>query len=340
MQHTRLGRLSLWTIGIAAAVFSAGLLQGQTATMANLAETLLAKLEGEQREDVRFEFDGGERRDWTYFPWGHHGVALKDMSPAARTATRAFVESALSEAGTETMDGILTLEEVLHRDAWIKLMRDPGRYYVALFGEPGEHPWGWRFEGHHLSINVTATARGVSGTPFFTGANPATVRDGPNRGLRVLGQEEDDARALFRSLNPSQRKAALIDEEAPSDILTGRDEKAEIECCEGIAAGELNAQQRQKLRQLMERIIDKLHPEIAATHWEGVENAGFDTLHFAWAGSDQAGEGHYYRIHGPTLLIEYDNTQNDANHAHLVLRDLRHDFGGDLLAEHYREEHR
>lgn len=338
MKHSRMA----WWVrlnGGVLALLLAGTLHAQPTDMATSAEALLTTLNDKQQEKVRFDFSAGERRDWTYLPWGHHGLPLKDMTPGARSATRTLAQSALSETGASTLDGVLQLERELHRQAWFKFFRDPGKYYLALFGKAGDEPWGWRFQGHHLSINVTATPAGVSGTPFFTGANPATVSEGPHRGLRVLGAEEDQARGLFRSLNPSQRETALIDKDAPSDILTKRDENVSLECCAGIAAAALTPQQREALRHITQLVIDKLHPDIAATHWQGVESTGFDRLHFAWAGSDKPGEGHYYRIHGPTLLIEYDNTQNDANHVHLVLRDLRHDFGGDLLGEHYRADH-
>ncbi len=301
---------------------------------------LLDSLAEEQAEQARFPLTAEERTEWTYVPWGHVGLALRDMSDDQHQATDAWVRSALSPSGIETYLGIIELENELWENTWFKWFRDPGKYYLAVFGAPGtDAPWSWRFGGHHLSINVTHGEGGPWATPFFTGANPAKVAEGKRAGLRVLGVEEDMARALFLSLDGGQQKTALIDEDAPRDIVTSWDTAVDLVCCEGIAAADLSDGQRQELQLLVERVTGKLNPALAAGLIARMEAAGLEKLHFAWAGSAEPGEGHYFRVHGPTLLIEYDNTQNDANHVHMVLREPGLDFGGDPLRAHISEAH-
>jgi hypothetical protein len=262
------------------------------------------------------------------------------MSDSQREATDAWVRGALSPSGVETYLGVIELERELWENTWFKWFRDPGKYYLAVFGNPGtEAPWSWRFAGHHLSINITHAEGGPWVTPFFTGANPATVLAGKRKGLRVLGIEEDMARALFLSLDSDQRRHALIDEDAPRDIFTAWDSEVELPCCEGLPAGDLTDGQRQELELLVKRVIDKLNPELAAGLKSRMHSAGFEELHFAWAGGAEPGQGHYFRVHGPTLLIEYDNTQHDANHVHMVLREPGLDFGGDPLRAHIWASH-
>ena len=301
---------------------------------------LLKNLEPEQISEARFPLVSEERTDWTYVPWGHVGLPLRAMTADQREATDAWVRGALSPSGVKTYLGVIELENELWENTWFKWFRDPGKYYLAVFGEPAsEAPWSWRFGGHHLSINVTHGEGGPWVTPFFTGANPANVESGKRKGLRVLGIEEDMARALLRSLDVDQRQQAVIDEDAPRDILTGWDSQVELECCEGLAAKDLTEGQRQELELLVATVVGKLNPKLVKGLVSRMESAGFGTLHFAWAGSDEPGEGHYFRVHGPTLLIEYDNTQNDANHAHMVLREPGLDFGGDPLRTHISQKH-
>jgi hypothetical protein len=304
------------------------------------AGDLLRSLTATQAGDARFRITAEERTDWTYLPWGHHGLSLNDMNEAQREHTRALVRSALSAAGIAAFEGVIELEHELRENTLFKWFRDPGRYYLAVFGDPGDPDpaWSWRFGGHHLSINVTHGPDGTSATPLFTGANPATVHDGARRGLRLLGLEEDMARALMLSLDGEQRSRALLDAEAPEDILTGRDAYPSLECCQGLPAAAMTPGQRQELRLLVERVVGRLHRELADGLMARVTAAGFDRLHFAWAGSTDSGEGHYFRVHGETLLIEYDNTQNEANHVHMVLREPGRDFGGDPLRRHLADK--
>jgi len=217
--------------------------------------------------------------------------------------------------------------------------RDPERYFFSIFGTPSTRgSWGWRVEGHHISLHFTVVnGRLVAGAPTFFGANPAEVRVGPKKGLRVLGAEEDAARALLESLDSSQRTMAMINGVAPNDIVTLAKVKVDPLSPVGIPASALNSNQRALLRKLVGVYTDFMADDIAADRLAKIEQAGWDKVAFAWAGPLQRGEKHYYRVQGPTFLIEYDNTQNDGNHIHSVWRDFNGDFGEDLLREHVRE---
>jgi hypothetical protein len=220
-------------------------------------------------------------------------------------------------------------------------VRDPELYYLTVFGTPGSQaPWAWRLEGHHLSLNFTvAGGASVSVTPSFLGSNPARVVTGPREGLRVLAAEEDLARELVRSLSEEQRKAAIYDAKAPDDIITGADRKARQLSPPGLAVGQMTPGQVELLKRLLEEYVHRYRPELAESDMKKIETAGMDKVSFAWAGATEPGKGHYYRLQGPSFVMEYDNTQNNANHVHTVWRDLQNDFGEDLLRKHYDESH-
>jgi hypothetical protein len=255
-----------------------------------------------------------------------------------------LLASALSAEGLLTARGVIKHENILRRietegGVGNASRRDPGLYYTVVFGKPSAAaPWGWRFEGHHLSLSVTQLPGQppVIG-PFFVGANPAKVLAGPNEGFRLLADEEDLGRELVRMLPEERRKIATIRDSAFSEILTGNDPKVSLERA-GLAAAAMNAGERAQLKRLLGVYLDRMNAETAAEARARLESAGFEALHFAWAGSLEPGEAHYYRIHGPTLLIEYDDTQGNANHIHTVYRDLDRDFGGDALRAHYKED--
>lgn len=314
----------------------------ETADMASVAgaltdaaRALRAALGDAGTRALVLPWDSDARRRWHYTPRRRPGVALGDMDRDQAAATRALLAVALSQSGRDKVENILTLEGILGRVEGNPGFRDPGRYHVMLFGAPSpDAPWSWRFEGHHLSINVTQVGDAVASTPAFFGANPARVRSGPHAGMRVLAAEEDAARALFATLTEAQWERARIAERAPDDLVTGNDSRARLQRFEGLPASELTGEQRARLWDLIEVYTGNLHPALARAHRERIELAGAGKLHIAWAGSREPGRAHYYRVHGPTHLIEYDN--RGGNHIHTVFRDLEGDFGEDLLAEHLR----
>ena len=311
----------------------------QPSGMEEAAQAFLDLLDDETRALAHRPFDDDERFNWHFVPRQRNGLPLKAMNETQRKAAHALLQNALSEQGYRKATNVITLEGILGVLENNPTRRDPEKYYVTIFGTPSaEAPWGWRFEGHHLSLNFSSvTNELVATTPAFFGANPATVPSGERKGWRVLATEEDRARTLLGLLDDAQRARALIATTAPRDIITGADRHARMERFEGLPASAMTPAQRDTLLRLAEAYTHNMPPDAAAAAWHRIEEAGIDKLHFAWAGSTRRGEGHYYRIHGPTLLLEYDNTQNNANHIHTVWRGFDNDFGEDLLRKHYEE---
>ncbi len=307
--------------------------------MSEAASSFLAGLTDAQRARGLFPLPDAERENWHFVPRSRKGIPLKEMSDPQRQRAHALLAAGLSQRGHVTASAIIELEKVLrvlegdHRDA--------GLYFFTIFGEPAPAgTWGWRVEGHHLSINFTIVeGRHVAATPSFFGANPAHVRSGERSGQRVLAEEEDLARQLVLSLDDAQRKLAVISERAPRDIVTGADRQAKLGKPEGLPVSQMNGTQKEALLELLKLYVYRHRELVAAKDMEKIVAAGLDRVHFAWAGGLAKGEGHYYRIHGPTFVVEYDNTQNRANHIHTVWRDFEGDFGRDVLREHYERDH-
>ena len=306
--------------------------------MSTAALKFLDSLNDEQEAAARFPFDGEDRFDWHFIPRERKGVPLKAMTASQRSAALDLVRTGLSEDGFTKAETIRQLEQILFelegRD-----IRDPDLYFFMIFGEPGDDTtWGWRYEGHHISQNWTiVNGTAVAASPQFFGSNPAEVRDGPRQGHRVLGSEEDEARSLLGSLNASQRAVAVIADEAPRDILTRAQRAVTMLEDFGVAHRDLDASQQEALWAIIEEYATAQPAPIADERLSAVRDAGLDNIKFAWMGGAARGEPHYYRIQGPTFLIEYDNTQGNANHIHSVWRDFKGDFGRDLLAAHYRQ---
>lgn len=307
--------------------------------MLEATRSYLGTLTSDQREAGSWAFDAEQRHDWHFVPRERYGVRLKDMTLEQREAAHRLLASVLSPEGYRKATGVLQLEAILGAIEGRPDRRDPEDYWVNVFGTPSaDGPWAWRFEGHHISLNFTAAGDELpSVTPRFIGSNPHVVRDGPFAGWRLLAGEEDMARELVASLTASQRDRALILKEAPRDILTGNARRVELDRFEGIPASALDEDQRAVLRRLVRLYVDNADEAVAEHEMRRIDAGGFDQIHFAWAGGMEPGEGHYYRIHGPTLFIEYDNVQGGANHVHSVIRDPENDFGDDLLRRHYEE---
>ncbi len=257
------------------------------------------------------------------------------MTVEQREKTFDLLQSALSEQGLDKVQGIMSLESVL-REIEQAEYRNPELYYLTIFGKPSkESPWGWRYEGHHLSLNFTSVKNEISVTPAFMGTNPGRVLSGPEEGKQVLKAEEEKARSFIESLNDNQKEMAVISETVPADIFTGNDRKVGNIDMEGIKYGQLSEEQQKAFLELLQVYLGNMKKEIADKQQTQILEAGLENLHFAWIGGTKFREPHYYRIHGPTILIEYDNIQNGANHVHAVWRDLLNDFGEDMLRRHY-----
>lgn len=329
------------------ALASSSPVESQTsAAMASAARTWLASLGPDLAKKATFPFDGAERYNWNFLPGEYPGVMLAQMSPAQRSAAHELLRSALSSQGYLKTTSIFALENVL-REISEKAgrpapHRDPLLYSFAVFGEPDMNkPWGWRMQGHHVSLQFTSVDGDVvCHTPMFYGAHPATVPEGPFAGLRVLGFEEDLGRALVKSLSDVQRKQATLEGKIPDDIVLGPGRAAgELKHPAGLRAAEMTTAQKTLLISLVDQYITNLRPDLAGAERARILEWRVDDITFAWAGGLEPGMPHYYRLHSPLFIVEYDNTQDGANHPHTVWRDPARDFGGDPLAEHLKKDH-
>src|SRR5262245_25124840 len=350
-------RLSL-ALGLLAALAGGSVFSAERAssTMASAATKFLASLTADERQRAAFPFADDERLRWHFIPtetFARKGLMVRDMSEPQRALAHDLLKAGLSQRGYLTASSIMELETVLSdleraqraqraaasgRPAGTGLERDPSKYFFSVFGTPSTRDtWGWRVEGHHVSLHFTVVKGTlVAAAPAFFGSNPAEVREGPKKGLRILGSEEDAARALLTSLDGAQRTRATLDVTAPNDIVTMANVDISPLAPAGITADALTDAQRALLMKLIDVYTGYMAEDIAADRLAKLKRAGIEKIGFAWAGEAERGKKHYYRIQGPTFLVEYDNTQNDGNHIHSVWRDFDGDFGRDLLREHLK----
>ena len=332
-----------------------------SATMLSAATKFAASLTPDQRQKASFGFDADERMHWPFIPTGpppmfpRNGLTIKEMTEPQRKLAHDLLKASLSQRGYLTASSIMDLETVLGaleaaqraaapppaagappRNA--PIVRDSERYFFSIFGTPSaKDTWGWRVEGHHVSLHFTiVNGAMVATSPTFFGSNPAEVREGPKKGLRILGAEEDTARDLLMSLDTSQREKATVDKTAPGDMLTMANVDIKPLSPSGLLAEAMTAGQREQLMKLLDVYIGFMPADVAAERLARVKKTGVEKIGFVWAGPIERGQKHYYRVQGPTFLIEYDNTQNDGNHIHSVWRDFNGDFGRDLLREHLK----
>ena len=324
--------------------------------MVEAASALLATVAGgpggtesllgfDKGKNLALELADEARHDWAYWPTERVGVPLDLMTGEQRRLTHQLLTSLLSARGYLKVVQIMQLEQILGMLDTAGLPRGVGHYEVVLFGKPSlTDPWSWRFEGHHVSLNVVVAPAGVTVTPSFFGSNPAEVRSGPLTGFRVLGAEEDLARDLVTSLTPAQRSKAVVSAEAPRDIFTGNINKPaeqweawrETLQVAGIPVRELNEVQQHWVRRILDEVVGVYRPELSAEFLRAIDPR---TLSFAWMGATERGVPHYFRLQGTDFVFEFDNVQDNGNHVHSVWRNKAEDFGANLLGEHYRLSH-
>jgi hypothetical protein len=327
-----------------------------TQAMVDSANALLATVAGgrsgteailgfDKAKNLALELADEARHDWAYWPTERVGVPLDLMTGEQRRLTQQLLTSLLSARGYLKVVQIMQLEQILGLLDTAGLPRGVGHYEVVLFGKPSmTDEWAWRFEGHHVSLNVAVAPAGVSVTPSFFGSNPGEVRSGPLTGFRVLGAEEDLARELVGSLTTAQRSKAIVSTEAPRDIFTGNIGKPEDQwdawratlLPEGIPVGELNEVQQHWIRRILDEVVGVYRPELSSEFLRSIDP---ETLSFAWLGATERGAPHYFRLQGTDFVFEYDNVQDNGNHVHSVWRSKSDDFGMQLLGEHYRTSH-
>ena len=338
-------KLRLAALFVGAAAVTAAYHHGTEQAMLDTARRFVHSLSAGQKAKALLDFNSAGRENWHFVPdssfektygYGRRGVTYKAMSPEQRRLATALLSSGLSGMGFVKAMSIMSLEErlrVIEKDTTGR--RDVQRYYVSVFGTPAAMgSWGWRVEGHHVSLHYTLKGgKLISASPTFFGANPHRLASGS----RALPKEEDLARSLLRSLDAKQKKSAVVTEEAYSDILTRADTRAKLEDQpKGLAASAMSVKQREILKALIEEYVHNVPASVAAERMKAVNGTSNTDLLFAWAGGGEPGQGHYYRVQAPAFLIEYDNTQGGANHSHTVWRDFEGDFGRDVLALHHR----
>ena len=347
---SRLTALRLAVIASLLVVFTSTAIvasQKSAATMAKAATQFLDSLQADQKTKVSFPFEGNERLQWHFIPnemFPRKGLMLKDMNEAQRRLAHDLLRSGLSARGYLKVTSIIELEDILKAiEVGGKMARNKEEYYFSIFGTPGaKGRWGWRVEGHHVSLRLTivdgAATHEVASSPMFLGSNPAEVQEGEKKGQRVLAAEEDAARALIVALPSDLQKQAVANAVAPGDILTMNKNDITPLADQGVLYSQLPAKQQALLKQLIEVYTSNMETEIAKERMTRIENAGLGKVRFAWLGEIEKGKKHYYMVQGPTFLIEYDNTQNNGNHIHSVWRDFNGDFGRDLLREHLKSQ--
>lgn len=286
------------------------------AVMTEAARHFLDSL-GANRSAALFPFASEERFDW-HWNSGHvrDGVTLGQLNDEQRRALLALVAAGTSQAGYQKAVDIMFLQ--------LPLGNDPERYTMAIFGEPSlSEPWGWRFEGHHLSLNYTILGSQVAITPLFLGAWPTLVASGDRQGLQVMGVEEETARSLLHSLGDD----ALFDRAALGTHVTGRAKQVAPLETVGLLRADFNAEQRTMMDAVLMEYLGVMPAAVADVHRQRLETAGQGNISFGWAGGTEPLQPHYYRMQGPSFLLEFDNSRNGATHIHSVWRDFEQDFG-------------
>ncbi len=322
--------LAIGTVGvIAAALWIGAVVEQPGSEMATAAQRLLKSLDDEQRAKATFSFDDPERLNWHFIPREREGLSLKEMTTDQTQLAFGLLQSGLSSQGTITATSIMSLEQVLFELENGAPRRDPSLYYFSVFGEPSNRGrWGWRVEGHHLSVNVTIEDGDViSATPIFFGANPAEVRQGPRQGLRTLADREDRALRLVQAMNDDQKSMAIVEEQAPRDVRGANEAQPPAGDPVGLSYGMMTDDQRSILRSLIESYALDMPDPIAREWLTEIRDKGPEQVSFAWFGPADRSAPHAYRVQGPTFLIEFNNTQNGANHIHSIWRNMLGDFG-------------
>lgn len=328
--------LALATLGVIGLALAAGAFVDRSGgLMASAADRFVASLDDDAKGRVKFPFDSPERLNWHFIPRERKGLPFKAMNQASRQLAFGLIQTGLSHDGFLKATTIMSLEQILlELEKGSGPVRDPENYFLTIFGDPSDRgKWGWRVEGHHLSLNfVVENGKIASATPAFFGANPAEVTTGSRKGLRTLADLEDRAIRLLQALDDSQKKVAVIAEKAPGDVRAANKPQAPTEAAEGIAFAGLNDGQKPMLRALIESYASEMPAEVGQAWLDEIERAGVENVKFAWAGAQERHQPHHYKVQGPTFLVEFNNTQNGgdkrpANHIHSVWRNMLGDFG-------------
>ncbi len=304
---------------------------------------LLNSFNAEQKEKAIFALDDPKKVDWHFFPstmFKREGVPIKEMSSSQKALAHSVLKSLLSKSGYEKTLEIMELENVLRSFGEDSVVRDPEKYFISFYGNPlSDELYSMSFEGHHVSLNFTIDGDEVVASPRFFGANPAMIKDGPRKGDRTLAVEEDLGFALINSMDSQQQQKAIFQQESFKDIVSLNLPEINPMDPVGIRYSELNTAQQKQVIQIIDQYLSNMPSKIASARRKQVMEEDLSELYFGWVGAKSLGAAHYYRIQAKTFLIEFDNSQNNANHIHTVWRDFEGDFGRDLIREHYAKSH-
>ncbi|MDP7274378.1 MAG: DUF3500 domain-containing protein [Planctomycetaceae bacterium] len=303
------------------------------AAMVAAGRAFLKTLDENQSSRCLFGYADKERLNWHFIPRKRQGLPIRDLEGARLQAALKLLASGLSEAGYDQALNVMSLEEVLYLleggdRQTRRSRRDPQKYYISIFGKPAaKGTWGWRIEGHHLSLNYTITdGQLLATTPEFFGANPGTIDAGPGRRIRVLGREEDIARSILANCSADQQKVVWRSRQAPDDLRGGGVAQPETTEPVGLPVSKMNPVQKKLMQTLLTEYLRNMPGDVQRQRRTEINKAGLENISFAWWGSEKINQRHYYRVQGPTFLIEYNNTQNSANHVHSIWRNLAGDF--------------
>ena len=356
-------RITFLTVGICLSGMTSSPLMAQpVSAIVDAAQVFLNSLSPEELKTTNYAFTDSLRFKWTNLPVGmvpRPGVQYGSLSDPSRMAFHRLLSALLSSQGYLKATSIMQLDDILNtlyqqsldkgeitpenfkRIKDLKWSHD--NYYVALWGKPHpSEPWGLSFGGHHLALSLTQQGENISVSPLFIGTDPSEVKSSKHAGWRVLSKEEDYGFFLVNSLNQQQKSKAVLQQDVPSDIITNPKSSQRISSYYGLAASALDETQKFMLLMLIQEYVHNFEHEIAHPLIEKIKKTGMDKIYFAWVGSMEKDKPHYYIIHGPDMLIEYDNVgfKKDGNHIHAILRQSGNDFGEDILKNHYLTEHK
>lgn len=336
MQRIKLSLILASTVVVGAALWASTYVEQTGSRMAVAADRLLDSLSKAQIQKVSYPVDSKERLNWHFIPRDRLGIPIKELTSEQRALAFGLIQTGVGGGGYLKATTIMSLEQVLKEMEQGKgPLRDPERYFLTVFGTPSDQgKWGWRVEGHHLSLNfMLENGKIVAATPSFFGSNPAEVRQGPRQGVRTLADREDTALRLVQALDGDQKKIAIVSPEAPKEIRGAGTPQPPTAAAPGISYSELTSAQRPLLRALVDSYSSDMPDEVAKAWIDEIRKAGIEGIKFSWSGPADRSQGHAYRVQGPTFLIEFNNTQNGANHIHSVWRNMLGDFGIPVAAK-------
>ncbi|MFN9719702.1 MAG: DUF3500 domain-containing protein [Planctomycetota bacterium] len=301
--------------------------------MASAARKLMDILPADQKQKLIYKYDDPERLNWHFIPKDRNGIVLWDLSAEQRKIAEELVKAGLSAAGYAKTLQVRSLEEVLYlfeggEEDYRRNRRHPHKYHITIFGTPAPSGlWGWRFEGHHLSLNFSVQDGViVSSSPEMIGANPALIDAGPKRQLRILATREDLALRILKACTEEKKKTMWISDKAPDDIRGAAEAQAVADAPTGLKYSEMSPEQQQLLKELLGEYMSAMPAQVVRDRLKSIEKGGIENIRMGWWGDSEVNKRHHYVIQGPTFIIEYNNTQNDANHIHAIWRSLEGDF--------------